>query len=167
MAKVSLTLTQGNTKETQIFEIGRITTLQALKLKTEVGHILKELKENGELTSTLEGLIGGELKPGEIADVNADALESLKDQRFVNGIAGAFDKLLDTLPERAVNILSILSGIEYDVLIQSDFLDLMDVYDAVMQENDIMKIVDRIKKSFFGTKNQWGEMIRTMFNKNK
>jgi hypothetical protein len=171
MAKVSLTIKTGNVKESEIFEIDRITTLQVLKLKTEVGAILKELKANGELTNVLEGLIGGDMKPSDIADMNQkeilEQLESAKDERFITGIAGAFDKLLDTLPERALSILSIMSGIDYDIIVKTDFLDLMDIYDAVMQENDILKIVDRIKKSFFGTKNQWGEMIRTMFNKQK
>ena len=70
MAKVSLTIKTGNVKESEIFEIDRITTLQVLKLKTEVGAILKELKANGELTNVLEGLIGGDMKPSDIADMN-------------------------------------------------------------------------------------------------
>jgi hypothetical protein len=174
MAKVSLTIKTGNVKESQVFEIDRITTFQALKLKTEIGTIMKELKDNGELTNVIEGLTNGQLditalKPtveGEV-DVTVEEIESLKDQRFINGLAGAFDKLLDTLPERAMNILSIMSGIDRETLEKTYLDELFDVYDAIMQENDIMRIAERIKKSFFGTKNQWGEMIRQMFNKQK
>jgi hypothetical protein len=172
MAKVSLTIKTGNVKESVMFEIDRITTFQALKLKTEVGLILKDLKQNGELTNVIGDLFNGQvdittLKPDQDGNVNVDReqIEQLMDQRFINGMAGAFDKLLDIVPERAMNLLSILSGIDRETLEKAYLDELMDVYDAIMQENDIMKIVERIKKSFFGTKNQWGEMIRQMFNK--
>lgn len=173
MAKVTLMINDGEKRESQQFIINRISTLQALKLKNEIGGIMKELKANGELTTVLSDVFGGQmdisaLKPDANGNVDAtlEQIEALKDQRFINGIAGAFDKLLDTVPERAFNILSIMSGIDADTLNKTDFIELMDVYDAVMEENDIMKIVERIKKSFFGTKNQWGEMIRNMLARN-
>lgn len=160
MAKVTLTIKENNTKESVQFEIDRITTFQALKLKTEIGAVLKELKANGELTGILENLVKGQADA-----VEGEEMEVLKDQRFVNGMAGAFDQLLDTVPDRAVNILAILSGIDRSIIEKLYVEELMDVYDAVMQENDLMKLVTRMKKSFLGTKNQWGEMISQMFTK--
>lgn len=168
MAKITLTIKDGNKKESQQFEIDRVTTFQMLKLKNEVGAIMKELKGNGELGSFMDMLFKEDAIPNlDSDDAKAQALESLKDQRFMTGLASAFDKLLDTLPDRAFNILSILSGIDAEVLKKTYFDELFDVYDAIMSENDIEKIVDRVKTSFFGTKEQWGALIRKLFaNKN-
>ena len=169
MAKIKLTIKNGDTKETQQFEIDRVTTLQMIKLKNEIGAVMKELKANGELTNVLEGLFSGDMMPTDIStkDAQAQALEQLKDQRFVNGMAGAFDKLIETVPDRAFNILSIVSGIDKETLEKTYFDEIFDVYDAVMEENDIMKIVDRVKQSFFQTKNQWGETLQKMFANKK
>jgi hypothetical protein len=49
MAKVKLTIKNGEVRESVTFEIDRVTTLQMIKLKNEVGAIMKELKGNGEL----------------------------------------------------------------------------------------------------------------------
>lgn len=165
MSKITLTVKNGTSKESVQFEIDRITTMQMIKLKNEVGAIMKELKANGELTNVLGDLLGGESAPSDGQDAQTIALEQMKDERFVNGIAGAFDKLLETVPERAFNILAITSGIDREILESTYFEELFDVYDAVMEENDIMKIVDRVKKSFFGTKEKWGAMIGKAFNK--
>lgn len=167
MAKVKLTIKNGDVKESMQFEIDRVTTGQMIKLKNEVSGIMKELKGNGELGGFIEMLFSGEAMPENAEDAKVQALESMKDQRFVNGLAGAFDKLMDTMPDRAFNLLSILSGIDTDTLQKTYFDELFDVYDAIMEENDIEKLVNRVKKSFFGTKDQWGNLIRNMFNKNK
>lgn len=165
MAKIKLTIKTGDVKETQTFEIDRVTTLQMIKLKNEIGAIMKELKGNGELGSFVQTLFNGDMMPTELKtdDDKAQALEQLKDERFINGLAGAFDKLIETLPDRAFNLLSILSGIDTETLEKTYFDELFDVYDAIMEENDITKIVDRVKQSFFGTKDQWGNLIRKMF----
>lgn len=168
MAKIKLTIKTGDTKESVQYEIDSVTTLQMMKLKNEISAILKELKANGELTNVLEGLFNAEEVPTDLNkdDAQAMALEKLQDQRFITGMAGAFDKLLETVPDRAFNILSILSGIDKDTLEKVPFIELMDIYDAIMEENDIVKIVERVKKSFFGTKEHWGQLIQKVF-KNK
>jgi hypothetical protein len=166
MAKVKLTIKNGEVRESVTFEIDRVTTLQMIKLKNEVGAIMKELKGNGELGSFVQTLFNGDAMPDLTTDdAKAQALESLKDERFMTGLASAFDKLIETLPDRAFNLLSILSGIDAETLEKTYFDELFDVYDAIMEENDIKKIVDRVKQSFFATKDQWGNLIRNMFNK--
>lgn len=176
MSKIKLVIKEGNTKETQEFEIDRVTTFQMLRLKTEIGHIMKELKGNGELVGIIEGLFedqnsqsaesGNDMKADK-ADIQKQALEKAKDQRFINGLATGFDKILDTVPERAFNILSILSGIDADTLKKTYFDEIFDVYDAIMAENDIEKMVERIRKSFSGTKKQWGALLqKVMGNQN-
>jgi hypothetical protein len=114
----------------------------------------------------VQTLFNGDAMPDLTTDdAKAQALESLKDERFMTGLASAFDKLIETLPDRAFNLLSILSGIDAETLEKTYFDELFDVYDAIMEENDIKKIVDRVKQSFFATKDQWGNLIRNMFNK--
>lgn len=166
MAKIKLTIKNGDNKESVQFEIDRVTTLQMIKLKNEISSIAKELKGNGDLAEFMEILFDDDI-PTDLDDDDAkvQALEKLEDQRFMAGLAGAFDKLIDVLPDRAFNILSIISGIEKDILEKVYFDELFDVYDAIMEENDIEKIVNRVKQSFFATKGQWGNLIRNMFNK--
>lgn len=167
MAKITLTVKNAGIKETQQFEIDRVTTLQMLKLKDEIGGIMKDLKSNGEIAQFMEILFNdAQLDPEDIANnPQAQMIEQMQDQRFVNGLAGAFDKLLEVVPERAFNLLSILSGIDRNILENVYFDEIFDVYDAIMSENDIVKMVERAKKSFFATKAPWGNLISKMFNK--
>jgi len=162
MAKVTLTIKNGNVKESQQFEIDKITTFQALKLKNEIHAILKDLKNNGELKEVLEGLFSGDFNVGDldVKNITAEQLEQMKDEKFITGLAGAFDRLLETVPERAMNLLSIMSGIDREVLEKAYLEELFDVYDAVMEENDIIKLIDRMKRSFFTTKGQWSQALR-------
>jgi hypothetical protein len=179
MAKVSLTIKKKNEdgkayREEEVFEIDRVSTWTMLKLKSEITGIMKEIKGNGDLVTVINDFMNGQMKPGEEAvdikkvdlkDVKASDLEKLKDERFINTMAGALELLLDTMPDRAFRLLALLSEIDQEVLQNTYFEELFDVYDAVMAENDISRIVDRVKKSFSGTKDNWKVALSNFLNK--
>jgi hypothetical protein len=106
-----------------------------------------------------------DIKKVEIGNVKPSDLDKLKDERFVNTMAGALELLLDTMPDRAFRLLALLSEIDQEVLQNTYFEELFDVYDAVMAENDISRIVDRVKKSFSGTKDNWKVALSNFLNK--
>lgn len=174
MAKVKLMIKSKNAegktiREEQEFTIDRVSTWGMLKIKSEVTDILKDIKGNGDLVTVINDFMNGEMKPEEkkldIANVQANDLDKLKDERFVNTMAGALELLLDTMPERAFRLLSLLSEIDEETLKNTYFEELFDVYDAVMAENDISRIVDRVKKSFSGTKDNWKVALSNFLNK--
>lgn len=179
MAKVTLMIKTKNkegqtVREEQQFTIDRVSTWGMLKIKSEVTDILRDIKGNGDLVTVINDFMNGQMKPGEekvdikkldIKDVKPDQLEKLKDERFVNTMAGALELLLDTMPERVFRLLALLSDIDEETLKNTYFEELFDVYDAVMAENDISRIVDRVKKSFSGTKDNWKVALTNFLNK--
>jgi hypothetical protein len=178
MTKVTLMIKtkneEGKTiREEQQFTIDRVSTLSMLKLKSEITGILKEIKGNGDLVTVINDFMNDKMKPEEkvdikkvdIGNVNASDIDKLKDERFVNTMAGALELLLDTMPERVFRLLALLSEIDEETLKNTYFEELFDVYDAVMAENDISKIVDRVKKSFSGTKDNWKVALSNFLNK--
>lgn len=178
MAKITLTIKKRDENgkkytETEEFIIDRIGTMSVFKIKKELTNILKEIKGNGDLVTVVNDFLNGESKPGEtkptekldVTNLKATDLEKLKDERFVNTMAGALEMLLDKMPERAFSLLASLSEIDEDVLMNTYFEELFDVYDAVMAENDIPKLVERLKKSFSGTKGSWTQALQTFLAK--
>jgi hypothetical protein len=178
MAKVSLTIKKKNEdgkayREEEVFEIDRVSTWTMLKLKSEITGIMKEIKGNGDLVTVINDFMNDKMKPEEkvdikkveIGNVKPSDLDKLKDERFVNTMAGALELLLDTMPDRAFRLLALLSEIDQEVLQNTYFEELFDVYDAVMAENDISRIVDRVKKSFSGTKDNWKVALSNFLNK--
>lgn len=169
MAKVTLTLKDGNTTTSEQFVIERIRLGQFMALKREVGGALKDLKGNGDIKRLFETALGddGILNEEMNDDEQVQALEALKDERFINGLASAFDILIETVPERAYNMIAILSDIPAEKLEQAYLEEILDVYDAIMSENDVATLAERVQKSFFNTKGQWGEMGRRLFGNPK
>lgn len=166
MVKVSLTIKDGNTKTNEQFEISEIIGMQALRLNSEIGLIMKEIKGNGEVKGMLETILSDvDITADQSGDEMTDKLEALKDERFVNSLADAFDVLIQTVPERAFNLLAITSDIPRETLERVTIVELMDVYDAVVEVNDIPALVERAQKSFFGTKDKWAKGFSRLFNK--
>jgi len=173
MAKITLTIKKRDENgkkytETEEFIIDRVGTWAVFKIKKEFTNILKEIKGNGDLVTVVNDFLNSQTKPGEkldVKDLKATDLDKLQDERFVNTMAGALEMLLDKMPERAFALLSALSEIDEDVLMNTYFEELFDVYDAVMAENDIPKLVNRVKKSFSGTKGSWTQALQTFLAK--
>ncbi|UAK17554.1 hypothetical protein [Sporolactobacillus terrae] len=132
----------GNIK-TENHEIEEIRLDQYIGMMKVVNDILKELKGNEGLIDLLNYVGAGDDIPGKNLD-----------QDFVIGIINSFDVLAVRMPEKAINLLSVVSGINSEALNKQTMTTIMDVYDAVITENDIEKLMNRAKKSLALTKSK-------------
>lgn len=78
------------------------------------------------------------------------------EQRFFQGIAGAIPLLLVHLPKQAKELVYVVTGVDRDLLGQQDFDTVLDVYDAMLEVNNVEKLYNRIKKSSNVTKKAVG-----------
>lgn len=74
------------------------------------------------------------------------------DSQFLRHAVGAFEVLLVNVPEKAYELLSAMSGIKLDVLKEQKVIEVFDIYDAILEVNDIEKLITRAKKSLAATK---------------
>ncbi|KQL57236.1 MULTISPECIES: hypothetical protein [Bacillaceae] len=110
----------------------------------ELMKVVKDIFTKVEQDSQLKELFG------ELFNAEEEGEEA--DMAFIAKLTGSFDTLAVYLPEQAFKLLSILSGVEYKILVQQKAIDALDIYDAVIEENDIEKLWKRAKKSLAGTK---------------
>ena len=137
-----VTKNEDGTKETKIIqqEIEEINGFQFGKTMKLITSILKELKEDEALKGLFTSVFGEDtdFRDVEIADVSKDFI--------MNGI-NSFQTLFGVLPDRAFELLAILSDIPVELLQAQKLKNVFDIYDAVIEENDIEQLVNRIKKS--------------------
>jgi hypothetical protein len=132
---------QGNVTKRQ-HEIEDINLLQFEKMMEAIKEIIHELRSDGSLTDLVSQTFEGEVKPDE-----AEEDELAKDADFIMKIVNSFETLAIRMPKQAFKLLSVLSGVELSLLLQQKFIDVLDIYDAVVEENDIERLVNRVKKS--------------------
>ena len=87
----------------------------------------------------------------ELAEIKADNKKAAE-RRFYKGLMGAFPLLVVHLPKQATDLLVALSGVDRKKLGQQDLETVLEVYDAVLEANQIDVLLERIKKSFDATK---------------
>lgn len=133
----------GNVK-VENHEIEEIRLDQYIGMMKVINEILKELKGNEGLLGLLDFIGAG------------DAEEAKKnlDQEFLLDIINSFDTLAIRMPEKAVKLLSVLSKIAPEKLHSQTLTTIMDIYDAVISENDIEKLMARAKKSLALTRSR-------------
>lgn len=117
-----------------------LNLLQFQELMKVIKDIFTKVDQDKQLKELFKELFDSE-EDDEQADI-----------AFVAKLTGSFETLAVYLPEQAFKLLSILSGVKYDVLVQQKAIDAMDIYDAVIEENDIEKLWKRAKKSLAATK---------------
>lgn len=143
------------------------TTIQ-LKIKDKSGNVKVENHEIEEirldqyigmmkvLNDALKTINGNEgvIQLIDFIGTKADSQESDKQQdiRFAYAVISSFETLAVKFPEHAVHLVSTLSDISVDVLKAQKLSTIFDVYDAVITENDIEKLMNRAKKSLALTK---------------
>jgi hypothetical protein len=74
------------------------------------------------------------------------------EKRFIKGMMDSFQVLLTKLPSEAIRLITALSDIERDLLEDQEMETVLNVYDAVLEVNNIEEIWERLKKSFNTTK---------------
>lgn len=134
-------------------EVEEVTGFQFTKVMKVLKGVMKEANENEELKELLDSLFEGDGEMDlESLGENPEAVLKNADDEFLKKLAGSFDFLLDTVPEKAYEILSIMSGVKVDLLKAQNIHTTLDIYDAVLEANDVEAIINRVKKSLGVTK---------------
>lgn len=135
--------------KTVSYEVDEMTFMQFTRLMDVIKEAFKELQGDEGMNSFMESLFGGGFK----IDENTTPQEVIQqaDQDFIVKLMGGFEFLAGKLPDRALQLVSVLSDIPVEVLNKQKFVKVFDVYDAVIEVNDIEAIVNRAKKSLAGT----------------
>jgi len=147
--KVNLKIKEGNTVQTEQHEVEEISIRQVTNSIKTIKGIIDLAREDQHLQASLVEMF-------DEAQQDNEEKEDAEDfgKVVMKNAAGAMDVLLMEVPDKAFELLSILSGIEYETLMNQKAEDVFDIYDAVIQVNDIGKLVNRAKKSLALTKAQ-------------
>lgn len=70
-----------------------------------------------------------------------------KNDQFVDAILSAFPLILGRLPDLTVELLSAVSKIDLDTLLDQEPVLLFDVFDAIVEVNDLKELINRGKQS--------------------
>ncbi|MEE3895315.1 hypothetical protein [Priestia megaterium] len=130
---------EGNVQK-QNHEVEEIDVLQFKQLMKTVKEIMARVNENDDLKVLFGSLTNGQGLDDEETGAAAD-------QDVITKAIASFDMLAVELPDQAFKLLSILSGVTPDVMEKQKLKDVMDIYDAVLEENDMEDLVKRAKKS--------------------
>ncbi|GIO25093.1 hypothetical protein [Oceanobacillus sp. J11TS1] len=139
--KVNLKIKEGSTVQTEQHEVEPLNLFQfkdALK-------VIKEIIDLAQNDESLKGILA-ELSTEEIQDTEVTP------EFIITRLSGAFEVVLINIPDKAFELLSILSGVKKDTLMSQPAEDAFDIYDAVIEVNNIEKLWKRAKKSFSATK---------------
>jgi len=141
MTKVLLKTKKEGVTETIPFEIEKLGLLNFAKAMKALNEIVDVLAKNPALAELFEDIFLSE----------GDSDEG-SDRKFLNALVQSAETLLVHLPDQAINLLAVFSGIKREVLEQQAVEDIFDVYDAILEVNDIERLSERAKKSLAATK---------------
>ncbi|AUO14800.1 hypothetical protein [Priestia megaterium] len=123
------------------YEIEKLNFFKFIDVTKLINEIMKIAKDDEELITVAKTMFIGQAPSDE------EKTKEERDLEFAGKLTSSFETLAYKLPDKAFELLAILSDIEKPVLGKQDFFTVMDVYEAVIAENDIQKLVDRVKKS--------------------
>lgn len=155
MIKINLQVKDENTKAvaTEQFIVDEMVMGQVTNTIKVVNDVLNLVQNDENLSAVLNEFLYG------TDEGNEDFSQTLTN-RIVSGI----NVLLVEVPDKAIELLSAMSGIDYGIIMQQKADNVFDIYDAIIQVNDIDKLVQRAKKSFKLTKAQ--TKVMNMFKGN-
>ncbi|WP_342512791.1 hypothetical protein MKY34_19620 [Sporosarcina sp. FSL K6-1522] len=139
--KVTLKIKSENTVESVQHEVEEIDLFQFQKA---LG-VIKDVFEMTQKDESLKGLFAELFNEDDSDSDEGDA-------RFLSHAVGAFEVLLINIPHKAFELLSATSGIKLETLMSQKVNDVFDIYDAVIEVNDLEKLIGRAKKSLAVTK---------------
>jgi hypothetical protein len=149
MAKVLLKI-KG---EDQHFVVSRLKVKQLKDAMKKIKHVINLVRQNERLAGVLNYFATME-RPEDGNEAKAIELN----KEFLAKIIESFDFLLEEFPEEAVELISVLSGIDVDVLDEQEIDTLFDVFDAIVTENDLLMLWNRVKQTFSAAKSKWQVM---------
>lgn len=139
--KITLKMKKENTVESIQHDVEKLSLLQFSQSIKAINEIIKIISKEPALEALMQELL---------ADDEQSNLEM--DQRFLGILASSFETLLLHIPEEVTKLLAIMSGVKLEVLQVQALEDVFDIYDAILEVNDIEKLVVRAKKSLAVTK---------------
>ena len=177
MAQVEIKTYEGNKQVTETQEIKEMGLKQIKGVAKEINKLVKDVNTNDHLKNALDSFFK---KRNEIVEENKrlyqEALEKGLDNyyqtneseafkqvgaQFFKDVLGSFELVLENAPESLQNLISIASGIQYEKLGEQNIYTFLDVVDAVVEVNDIPKLIERLKKS----KDAYSTVIKAIFPK--
>lgn len=146
----------GNIQKQQ-HEIEDINLLQFEQTMKVIKDIFVQLQEDESLKDLFTSLFRESADEEENNESTEEEnqvidLQDVKDQQFIANLVNSFETLTMKLPGEAFRLLSVLSDIEINTLRKQKLMDVMDIYDAVIDENDLERLWKRAKKSLAATK---------------
>lgn len=139
------------------YSVKRLKINQLQETMKILGDIVGSLQADESIRALIEETFSAapEFDEEAVKNFTEEEIEKLKaenkqasDDRFKEGLFGSFHILLIQLPEQAIKLLSVASGIEEDVLGEQELEVGLDVFDALIEVNDVIALKDRLKKSF-------------------
>lgn len=156
MTNITLKIKEVKDGETTVrkvqHEIERIKLYQFTSTIKIVKDILVELNSQGALKDLLETAFTPDPKQQkELDQAKVEEMLTQLDNKFMINAVEAFRELAVSLPEKFIELVSVLSGVEKQVLEKQDLFDVLDIFDAVVEVNDIDALLERLKKSLGAT----------------
>lgn len=147
MTKVNITDVQGNKDgSVQILDSSRSVEINAIRpaqfgaLTKVINQTIKDLKQNEEFQTTVQKLFGEYQEGFDLEDL-------FRSEDFnIFSIMDAVGFLLEEVPDRLTEIVSIMSGVNRFIVEHQDMETYFDLIEAVLEVNDIERIVERVKK---------------------
>lgn len=146
MTKVNINLfdqdKQGNLHETdqsKAIEIKPVRPGQLGAIAKVINSIQKDLQDNKEFQATVTNLFGQYTEGFDIEDL-------IRNEDFnIFDVLDALGFLIEKVPERTIELTSVASGIDSAYLEHQDMDTFFEIIEAVVEVNDIEKIVKRVK----------------------
>lgn len=182
MAQVEIKTYEGNKLVTEKVEIKEMNIFQIKRVSKELNKLVKDINTNDHLKSALDTFFA---KRNEINEENRrlyeEAIENAKSDddkvnvfqydgseafkragaQFFKDVLGSFEIVLENAPDSLQNLISQASNINADVIGQQNVYTFLDIIDAVIEVNDIPKLIERLKKS----KDSFSMVLAVLFPK--
>jgi hypothetical protein len=139
---------EGNVK-TENREVEEITFKQFEDLMKEINEVIKEMRSQDSLKGFANAAFSGEM---DLGNATGQEIMAKMDKDFLMNLVQSFESLSVLMPAKAREILSVLSDIDSELIKEQKMSAVLDIYDAILEENDIEKLISRVKKSLALTK---------------
>ncbi|WP_394548808.1 hypothetical protein [Priestia aryabhattai] len=127
------------------YEIEKLNFFKFMGVTKLVKDIITEVKKDENLAQLFNQMFN-------MSEEETEEQAALMNKSVLSAAAESFQTLAVYLPEQALELLSALSGVETDVLGNQEIDAILNVYDAVLEVNDIEELANRVKKSLALTK---------------
>src|SRR5690606_9084211 len=89
---------------------------------------------------------GSGLSPEEIAEEKQRFID-MKDAQFAQSALKIFRILLGKIPDHVIEVMSAVTRIDVELILDQEPVRLFDIFEAILQTNDVMELIERGKGS--------------------